>query len=118
MVGGRRQIVGGFLVRGAVGSAVADREALKRQAGEAAAELVQDGMVVGLGTGSTVLWVIEALGRRVAAGLKVQGIPTSEASAALARKLGIPLTTLDEKAAVDLTVDGADECAAQLDRKR
>jgi ribose 5-phosphate isomerase A len=93
---------------------VADREALKRQAGEAAAELVQDGMVVGLGTGSTVRWFIEALGRRVAAGLKVQGIPTSEASAAVARAAGIPLTTLDEKSAVDLTVDGADEFDAQL----
>ncbi|HUR25810.1 MAG TPA: ribose-5-phosphate isomerase RpiA [Candidatus Thermoplasmatota archaeon] len=93
---------------------MADREALKRKAGEAAADLVQDGMVVGLGTGSTVRYFIEALGKRVAAGLKVQGIPTSEASAVLARSLGIPLTTLDEKAVVDLTVDGADEFDAQL----
>jgi ribose 5-phosphate isomerase A len=93
---------------------VADREALKRKAGEAAAELVQDGMVVGLGTGSTVRYFIEALGKRVAAGLKVQGIPTSESSAKLARSLGIPLTSLDEKAVVDLTVDGADEFDAQL----
>lgn len=93
---------------------MADRDALKRQAGEAAAELVQDGMVVGLGTGSTVRYFIEALGKRVAAGLKIQGIPTSEASADLARRLGIPLTTLDEKAVVDLTVDGADEFDAQL----
>ncbi|MHB1260667.1 MAG: ribose-5-phosphate isomerase RpiA [Thermoplasmatota archaeon] len=93
---------------------MADREGLKRKAGEAAAELVQDGMVVGLGTGSTVRYFIEALGKRVAAGLKVQGIPTSEASATLARHVGIPLTSLEEKAVVDLTVDGADEFDAQL----
>lgn len=99
---------------GPVDPAVADREASKRMAGEAAAELVQDGMVVGLGTGSTVRYFIDALGARVAKGLKVQGIPTSEASAAQARKLGIPLTNLEEKAVVDLTVDGADEFDAQL----
>jgi ribose 5-phosphate isomerase A len=92
----------------------ADRDALKRKAGEAAAELVQDGMVVGLGTGSTVRYFIEALGRRVAAGLKVQGIATSAASEAQARGLGIPLTNLDDKAIVDLTIDGADEFDAQL----
>jgi ribose 5-phosphate isomerase A len=91
-----------------------DREALKRKAGEAAADLVQDGMVVGLGTGSTVRYAIEAIGRRVAAGMKVVGIPTSEASAALARSLGIPLVTLEEKPVVDLTIDGADEFDAQL----
>ncbi|HJQ92964.1 MAG TPA: ribose 5-phosphate isomerase A, partial [Candidatus Thermoplasmatota archaeon] len=77
---------------------MADREALKRKAGEAAAELVQDGMVVGLGTGSIVRYFIDALGKRVAGGLKVLGIPTSEASAAQARQAGIPLTSLDEKA--------------------
>ena len=93
---------------------MADREALKRQAGEAAALLVQDGMVVGLGTGSTVRYFIDALGRHVAAGLKIKGIPTSEASAAQARQLGIPLTSLDETAVVDLTVDGADEFDGQL----
>lgn len=91
-----------------------DREALKRQAGEAAADLVKDGMVVGLGTGSTVRYTIEAIGRKVAAGLKVTGIPTSEASATLARSLHIPLTTLDDVAVVDLTIDGADEFDGQL----
>ena len=91
-----------------------DREALKRQAGEAAAALVKDGMVVGLGTGSTVRFTIEALGRQVAQGLRIQGIPTSEASATLARSLNIPLTTLDDTAVVDLTIDGADEFDAQL----
>ena len=92
----------------------ADRDELKRKAGQAAAELVQDGMVVGLGTGSTVKHFIDALGKRVAGGLKVQGIATSEASAAQARALGIPLTTLEDKAVIDLTVDGADEFDAQL----
>jgi ribose 5-phosphate isomerase A len=91
-----------------------DREALKREAGEAAAELVADGMVVGLGTGSTVRHTIEALGRRVAAGLRIVGIPTSKASEELARKAGIPLATLDEHPRVDLTIDGADEIDGQL----
>lgn len=91
-----------------------DKEALKRQAGEAAAELVQDGMVVGLGTGSTVKYTIEALGRKVAAGLRIVGIPTSIQSEQLARKVGIPLTTLDEHPRVDLTIDGADELDGQL----
>jgi ribose 5-phosphate isomerase A len=91
-----------------------DREALKREAGEAAAELVQDGMVVGLGTGSTVRYTIEALGRRVAAGLRIVGIPTSKASEELARRLGIPLATLDERPQVDLTIDGADEVDPDL----
>lgn len=102
------------MCRSWLASLVADREALKRMAGEAAAGLVEDGMVVGLGTGSTVRYFIEALGRRVAAGLKVRGIPTSEVSAELARRLGIPLTSLDEVAVVDLTVDGADEFDGQL----
>ena len=96
------------------GGAGVDREALKRKAGEAAADLVRDGMVVGLGTGSTVRYTIEALGRKVAAGLGITGIPTSEASATLARSLGIPLTTLDDVAVVDLTIDGADEFDGQL----
>ncbi|HLF15939.1 MAG TPA: ribose-5-phosphate isomerase RpiA [Candidatus Thermoplasmatota archaeon] len=91
-----------------------DREALKRQAGEAAAELVTDGMVVGLGTGSTVRFTTEALGRRRKEGLRILGVPTSEATARLARGLGIPLTTLDEHPEVDLTVDGADEFDAEL----
>ncbi|MEA3190524.1 MAG: ribose 5-phosphate isomerase [Thermoplasmata archaeon] len=91
-----------------------DKEAQKREAGEAAAALAQDGMVVGLGTGSTVRYTIEALGRKVAAGLRIVGIPTSIQSEQLARKVGIPLTTLDEHPVVDLTIDGADELDAQL----
>ncbi|HUR61732.1 MAG TPA: ribose-5-phosphate isomerase RpiA [Candidatus Thermoplasmatota archaeon] len=91
-----------------------DREALKREAGEAAAELVTEGMVVGLGTGSTVRYTIEALGRKVAGGLRITGIPTSLASEELARRLGIPLATLDQNPVLDLTIDGADEVDPQL----
>lgn len=91
-----------------------DKDALKREAGEAAAALVTDGMVVGLGTGSTVRYTIDALGRRVAQGLRIRGIPTSKASEEQARRLGIPLTTLDDVAVVDLTIDGADEFDPQL----
>lgn len=86
-----------------------DKDTLKRAAGEAAAAQVTDGMVVGLGTGSTVKYTIAALGRRVKEGLRMQGIPTSKASEEQARQLGIPLTTLDDVAVVDLTIDGADE---------
>lgn len=91
-----------------------DKEALKRAAGEAAADLVRSGMVVGLGTGSTARYTIEAIGRRVAEGLDVLAIPTSRQSEALALQLGIPLSTLDETPRVDLTVDGADEFDSQL----
>lgn len=92
-----------------------DPDGLKRQAGEAAASEVQDGMVVGLGTGSTVRYTILALGRRVREeGLKIQGVPTSLQSEALARAEGIPLTTLDDHPEVDLTIDGADELDPQL----
>ena len=87
----------------------------KRAAGEAAAELVRDGMTVGLGTGSTAAWFVRALAERVKGGLTVKaGVPTSEATAALARELGLPLSTLDEAKAIDLTVDGADEVGPGL----
>lgn len=87
------------------------REAEKRAAGEAAAELVKDGMAVGLGTGSTATWMIAALGRRVQTGLSIVGIPTSERSAAQARQVGIPLVTFANRPRLDLTIDGADEIA-------
>ncbi|MGB0747755.1 MAG: ribose-5-phosphate isomerase RpiA [Magnetospiraceae bacterium] len=86
---------------------VQDQE--KRAAGEAAAELVKDGMLLGIGTGSTVAFFIDALGARVAAGLSVSGIPTSEATAAHCTRLGIPLVDFKEVSRLDLTVDGADE---------
>ena len=86
-----------------------DRGALKRAAAEAAVELVQDGMVVGLGTGSTATFAIEALGRRHREGLQFIGIPTSERTAAQAKAANIPLTSFREHREIDLTIDGADE---------
>jgi ribose 5-phosphate isomerase A len=80
-----------------------------------AADLVQPGMTVGLGTGSTADAVIRALGRRARAGLPFTGVPTSRRTEALARDLGIPLTTLGVVACLDLGIDGADEIDANLD---
>ena len=87
---------------------------LKRQAAAAAVEYVEDGMRLGIGTGSTADEFTKLLGERVAGGLKVIGVPTSEKTAALAASLAIPLTTLDETPELDLTVDGADELDAAL----
>ena len=89
----------------------AARDIQKREAAEAAAAMVEDGMVVGLGTGSTAYFAIEALIRRVGEGLHILGIATSERSAAQARDGGIPLTTFAEHRRLDLTIDGADEIA-------
>src|ERR1039458_1276392 len=86
----------------------------KEAAGRAAAELVRDGDIVGLGTGSTAYFAVVALGERVKAGLKITGIPTSVQTAELARALGIPLTTLDEHPEIDITIDGADEVDPKL----
>ncbi|MEE8232655.1 MAG: ribose-5-phosphate isomerase RpiA [Thermoplasmata archaeon] len=87
----------------------------KRRAAEAAVDRVEDGMVLGLGTGSTVRYAVERLGRRVAEGWELAGVPTSRATAELARELQIPLTTLDEHPSLDLTIDGADEVDPRLD---
>ena len=88
-----------------------DRNKLKRVAALRAIEEVEDGMVVGLGTGSTAAFVVEGLAARVADGLQVVGIPTSERTAAQARRLGIPIATFAEHQRLDLTIDGADEVA-------
>ncbi len=74
-----------------------------------ACDLITPNMIVGLGTGSAATQFIEALGARVKAGLSIRGIPTSDASAALATKLGIPLVTFDDVDAIDICFDGADE---------
>ena len=75
-----------------------------------AVEFVQSGMKVGLGTGSTAAWMVRCLGERVREeGLKVQGVPTSARTAALARQVGIPVTSLDDAKWLDMTIDGADE---------
>ncbi len=82
---------------------------LKLAAAESAAAQVTDGMIVGLGSGSTAALAVNALGRRVSEGLRIVGIPTSDATAAQARALGIPLTSLAEVSQIDMTIDGADE---------
>jgi len=82
----------------------------KRLSGKEAAQLVRDGAIVGLGTGSTVAYAIEELGRRVREeGLRIVGIPTSYQAAGLARSGGIPVRTLDDVDRVDIALDGADE---------
>ncbi|HVM92815.1 MAG TPA: ribose-5-phosphate isomerase RpiA [Terriglobales bacterium] len=86
----------------------------KEQAGRAAAQLVHDGQIVGLGTGSTAYFAVIALGERVKAGLKITGIPTSIATGELATKLGIPLTTLEKNPVIDVVIDGADEIDPHL----
>jgi ribose 5-phosphate isomerase A len=84
-------------------------DGLKRQAAARALDFVQDGMKLGLGTGSTARHFVELLGARVRDGLNVVGVPTSEATRTDAIRCGIPLATLDEIDRLDLTVDGADE---------
>jgi ribose 5-phosphate isomerase A len=86
----------------------------KEAACRAAAKLVRDGDIVGLGTGSTAYFAVVALGERVKAGLKIIGIPTSVQTGELARAVGIPLTTLDEHPEIDITIDGADEVDPKL----
>ncbi|MDO9538286.1 MAG: ribose-5-phosphate isomerase RpiA [Thermoplasmata archaeon] len=91
-------------------------ESLKKLAGEKAAESVSSGMVVGLGTGSTVYYTILKLAQLVRTGeLEIIGIPTSKATEKLAVSDGIKLGTLDEYQAIDVTIDGADEVAPNLD---
>lgn len=86
-----------------------ERDALKRAAAEAAVELVEDGMIVGLGTGSTAAFAVEALARRHRQGLRFAGLATSERTAAQAKAAGIPLTSFSKHRQIDLTIDGADE---------
>jgi ribose 5-phosphate isomerase A len=81
---------------------------------EAALGMISDGAVVGLGSGRAATRFIRALGARVAEGLHVRGVPTSQSTADLASELGIPLTTLDEVESLDIAVDGADEVDPQL----
>jgi ribose 5-phosphate isomerase A len=91
-----------------------DVESQKAAAAAAAVERVQDGMTVGLGTGSTAAHAVRGLGARVRAGLRVRGIPTSRATEALAKEQGIPLIGFDETTRLDLTIDGADEVDEDL----
>ena len=89
-------------------------EQAKRAAGYRAADMVEEGMVVGLGTGSTVYFSIERLSERVREGLQITGIPTSFQTALRARAAGIPLTTLDDNPVIDIAIDGADEVDPKL----
>lgn len=89
-------------------------EELKRQAAEAAIQHVRDGMVVGLGTGSTARYVVLALGEKVKAGLTIKGVATSRDTAELARQSGIPLLETEDSWAIDVDIDGADQVDPQL----
>ena len=92
-----------------------DQNALKRAVAAKALEYVQDGMKLGLGSGSTAEIFVEMLAPRVRGGEKLLCVPTSEKTAMLARKLGITLSPLDDLAPLDLTIDGADEADRNLD---
>jgi ribose 5-phosphate isomerase A len=85
-----------------------ESDRLKQAAAASAVAEVTDGMILGLGTGSTAAFAVKALAERVREGLRVVGIPTSERTAAQARALGIPLSNLDECPQIDMTIDGAD----------
>jgi ribose 5-phosphate isomerase A len=92
-----------------------DQNALKRAVAAKALDYVQDGMKLGLGSGSTAEMFVEMLAPRIRGGEKLLCVPTSEKTAALARKLGFTLAALDDLAPLDLTVDGADEADRNLD---
>jgi ribose 5-phosphate isomerase A len=87
---------------------------VKQLAAEKAVEYVQDGMKIGLGTGSTAYWAIRKLGERVSEGLKITAVATSQASEEQARELGIPLVAFGDVDSLDLTLDGADELDGAL----
>ncbi|HCK83587.1 MAG TPA: ribose 5-phosphate isomerase A [Hyphomonadaceae bacterium] len=86
----------------------------KQNAAIAALRYIEDGMVVGLGTGSTSAHFVRALGERVRDGLKVKGVPTSEATRALAEQVGLPLIEISQISRIDVDVDGADEIDPQF----
>ncbi len=92
-----------------------DRQIGKQMAGEEAVKYIENGMVIGIGTGTTAAYMIHALAQRLRRGLTIMGaVPTSQATAQLASSLGIPLTDLDAHPQLDLVIDGADEIDSQL----
>ena len=91
-----------------------DAREMKIKAAQAALAHVEDGMRLGIGTGSTAEEFVRLLAERVADGLRVQGVPTSERTARLCLELGVPLKSLEELPELDLTIDGADEVDPQL----
>src|SRR5690349_16936695 len=87
----------------------------KQRAGFRAVDFIEDGMTVGLGTGTTAYWMVEGLARRVREeGLRVRCVPTSRRTEEQARGLGIPLTDFSEVQSLDLAIDGADEIGPKL----
>ena len=92
-----------------------ETEKLKQLAAEQAVEEVASGMIIGLGTGSTIYYALLKLGERVRNGLDIIGIPTSKQTEEIAAQQGIPLSTLGEHPVIDLTIDGADEVNPTLD---
>lgn len=92
---------------------VQNRDDLKKAAADVAVRELKDGMIIGLGSGSTARFVVDAIGKRVSDGLRVVGVPTSETTAKQAQSLGIPLTDLGEHPEIDITIDGADEVDTQ-----
>jgi ribose 5-phosphate isomerase A len=99
-------------IRGKVSTLNTEKE--KQAAGQASVQFIEEGSIVGLGTGSTAFFAIQAVAERVRAGLKIRAIPTSDHTRNLAASLGIPLTTLDEYQQIDVDIDGADEIDPQL----
>ena len=91
-----------------------EKEELKKLAGEKAVDHIEDGMIVGLGTGSTIEYTLRKLGELVREGLDIEGIPTSIHTQRIAKEEKIPLITLEEKPVIDVTVDGADEVDSDL----
>ena len=92
------------------------QDRLKREAACLGVDMIESGMVIGLGSGSTVRYALEEIGNRIVSGLlkDITGIPSSLLTEKLARKSGIPLTNLDQKPEIDLTIDGADEVGPDL----
>lgn len=86
----------------------------KKLAAEEAVKWIKDGMVVGLGSGSTVNWMLEKLGEKVQQGLQITGIPSSKKTERLAKQLGIPLTDFSSVSRIDIAIDGADEVDRQF----
>ncbi|WP_152045821.1 ribose-5-phosphate isomerase RpiA [Aureimonas psammosilenae] len=93
---------------------MADAAALKEKAGRAALSFVEDGMRLGIGTGSTAEAFIRVLAEKVTTGLRITGVATSKRTAELCGELGVPIVTLDEMPELDLTIDGADEIDADF----
>ena len=91
-----------------------EQEEMKKRAAEKAVQYIEDGMIIGLGTGSTVEFAIKKIGELVREGLNVEGIPTSLKTKKLATELKIPLIELDDRTEVDITFDGADEVDSNL----